>query len=599
MILGSVSGGTPVAGNNTYSGLTTIAGGEIQIRHPNALGTTAGKTVVLAGGDLAASGGWSGAITEPIDLTGDGEASNGALQANDPGTAVTFAGNLTLVGDASVGGNSAAQDFGISGNISGTGGLTKLANNVVTLLGTNTYSGATTVSNGTLRIGNGLTNSALPGVLFVEAGKTANFRVATNTTVTQSGVISGGGQIFKDGFGGKLVLSASNDWTGILNINQGSVWITTNGALGLGPKEVLMVNGTAGQPELHLDAGASGSIVTPADITMHVSWVNGAIFNESGNNTILGQIKMDAGGGDSKVAVNGGTLTLAGDVIAVQANRGLHLGGAGAGTLAGTISDAFSPVRELAKDDSGTWTVVSTNTTTAALLTVNGGTLLMNGEWGDGSSAVVVNSGGTLGGTNLIDSPVYVKPGGTLAPGASIGTLTINNNLQIGGNLKFEVDRSQTQSNDVAYVAGSIYNTNSGTLTIANLGPTLQVGDKFYLFNQPVTGGSLLTVTGGGATWQNDLESDGSITVLEVGGGLPPNFQPGGITRLPDHNISLTATGAIGSTFKLWGSTNVAATPITNTWTLLTSGTVTFSPFTIVDLAATNYPRRFYLFSAP
>jgi hypothetical protein len=31
----------------------------------------------------------------------------------------------------------------------------------------------------------------------------------------------------------------------------------------------------------------------------------------------------------------------------------------------------------------------------------------------------------------------------------------------------------------------------------------------------------------------------------------------------------------------------------------LNSGTITASPFTNIDLTATNYPRRFYLFSTP
>jgi hypothetical protein len=68
---------------------------------------------------------------------------------------------------------------------------------------------------------------------------------------------------------------------------------------------------------------------------------------------------------------------------------------------------------------------------------------------------------------------------------------------------------------------------------------------------------------------------------------------------LPDGNTSLTVTGAIGSTYKLWASTNVALSPVTNTWTLLSNGTVTVTPFTITDPTATNYPQRFYLFSAP
>jgi hypothetical protein len=90
---------------------------------------------------------------------------------------------------------------------------------------------------------------------------------------------------------------------------------------------------------------------------------------------------------------------------------------------------------------------------------------------------------------------------------------------------------------------------------------------------------------------------DGTITVLTV--PTAPNFPPDGINRLPDGNISLTATGALGTTYTLWASTNVAATPITTTWSNLSSGTINVSPFTIDDLDATNHPRRFYLFTAP
>jgi hypothetical protein len=81
--------------------------------------------------------------------------------------------------------------------------------------------------------------------------------------------------------------------------------------------------------------------------------------------------------------------------------------------------------------------------------------------------------------------------------------------------------------------------------------------------------------------------------------GLPPNFPSGGIAQLPGGHISLTASGAVGATYKLWASTNVALTPIASMWTLLTNGTVGLSPFTIIDAAATNFPQRFYRFSAP
>ena len=91
----------------------------------------------------------------------------------------------------------------------------------------------------------------------------------------------------------------------------------------------------------------------------------------------------------------------------------------------------------------------------------------------------------------------------------------------------------------------------------------------------------------------------GLVQLQVTAPSTPPNFPPGGVSVLPGGGISLVATGALGGTYKLWATTNLALTPITNTWTLLTNGTITTSPFTNIDLTATNKPQRFYLFSTP
>jgi hypothetical protein len=98
------------------------------------------------------------------------------------------------------------------------------------------------------------------------------------------------------------------------------------------------------------------------------------------------------------------------------------------------------------------------------------------------------------------------------------------------------------------------------------------------------------------------IVTSGGSVVLQVttgGSSTPPSFRPGGISTLPGGGISLTVTGAPGTSYRLWASTNVAAAPIASTWTLLTNGTVGLSPFNIIDPAATNFPQRFYLFSTP
>jgi len=96
-----------------------------------------------------------------------------------------------------------------------------------------------------------------------------------------------------------------------------------------------------------------------------------------------------------------------------------------------------------------------------------------------------------------------------------------------------------------------------------------------------------------GSTTTNSV----SITILA---SAPPNFSAGSIRIQPGGNISLVATGAIGGTYSLWASTNLALTPFTNfAVRLVTNATITTSPFTNTDLTATNYPQRFYLFTTP
>jgi hypothetical protein len=189
-----------------------------------------------------------------------------------------------------------------------------------------------------------------------------------------------------------------------------------------------------------------------------------------------------------------------------------------------------------------------------------------------------------LGGTGTFSGPVTVAAGATLAPGASVGTLTINSDLTLAGNLAIEVNKNLSLSNDVVTVSGALNNAGTGTVSVKNLGPALTTGDKFKLFSQPVLNGAALTVTGAGYTWANSLAADGSIVVT---GTVPP----------PTLNLTRDGTNlqfSWSGDFKLQAQTNAPNLGLSTNWFDYPGGGS--SPVT-VPVNATNGSAFFRLMS--
>lgn len=534
---------------STYTGGTTNSAGVIGINGTATLGDGNG-TLLLNGGSILSTGTRSGApLTNPVRMTADTTIYGNSTAAAPSSRILPFSGTWTIVG-----------------------GTLRIGN---TGLAGNTFVARFTA-------GSDVTQPVIVGdPAFDTPGAICQLQFYNdNTTPVQlvSGVISGNGEVWRGhllaGAGGTSIFTGNNTFAGGFVLDSGALGIGLNST----PTSGAVTSGPLGTGTFEIDNDPS--------ITIFAS--GGA--RTIGNNIFLNGVVNTVFSGTN-------ALTFTGDV---------NLGGVAKtlttiNTAPTTFSGALTNSAALIKSGAGTLVLSGDNSSRTNTTTVNDGTLLVNNITGSGTGSgdVIVNSPGTLGGTGSIDGAVTVNVGGTLAPGASIGTLTINNNLILSGNLNVEVNKSVSPSNDLVVVTGTINNISSGTVNVSNLGGSLSVGDSFKLFNQAVINGGALTVTGGGVTWTNKLAVDGSIQVLSTGGGVPPSFPPNSVAILPGGNISLTATGSLGTTYKLWASTNVALTPITNTWTLLSSGTVTASPFTINDLTATNHSQRFYLFSVP
>jgi len=148
---GTLNFGTPT--HATFGGLS---GGQ-----PLALTNSAGSAVALTVGGNGSSTTYSGVISGSGSLakTGSGSLTLSATNTYSGATTVS-AGTLNLTGSLTGGsaisiGGSAILNQGAAGVISGAASLTHNSSGTSILAGTNTYTGATTISNGTLKLTGG------------------------------------------------------------------------------------------------------------------------------------------------------------------------------------------------------------------------------------------------------------------------------------------------------------------------------------------------------------------------------------------------------------------------------------------------------------
>jgi fibronectin-binding autotransporter adhesin len=196
-----------LTGTNTYTGSSTVSAGTLSI----------GNGVV------------TGSVTGNI-------LNNASLQFNNPSTT------------------------SFSGDITGTGTLNHLPTGILTLLGTNSYSGATTVTSGTLQIGNGGTTGSITSNITLSAS-TSNLTFNRSDSVSYAGVVSGSGNLTKTG-AGTLTLTGANTYSGTTTISGGR----------------LFVNGTK-TGSGNVTAQTGGTLGGEGSVTGAVAFNSGATFD--------------------------------------------------------------------------------------------------------------------------------------------------------------------------------------------------------------------------------------------------------------------------------------------------------------------------------
>lgn len=312
-------------------------------------------------------------------------------------------------------------------------------------------------------------------------------------------------------------------------------------------------------------------------------------------------------------AVGGGTATAINGVFEVSSANTVTWTGAGTKTfrngirgtgsvaqgtagqfiLSGTTADLGGGTLTLGAGglqiNSGTVATLSSDKTvdtTAGTFTV-AGSLDLGGKIL--TSTATVASGGVLKGNGTASGVVTVNSGGTMAPGNSVGTITLSSTPVLSGTNLMEIDRNGGSpiADKVVRSGGAL--TYGGTLTVNNIGTTLTGGETFDLFDATSFNGAFaatnLPSLGAGLNWwTGNLPVDGTIKVnrAPTASSSSASANLGDNITLPGFKLLVTAADADGDTLNITaasasaGSASVVSgnvqytTPVTGTSDVIT-----------------------------
>ncbi|MBJ5352592.1 autotransporter-associated beta strand repeat-containing protein [Salmonella sp. NW1149] len=544
-----------LSGSNSYTGGTTISGGTLVASNVEALGTgdvTNNATLELnTGGDFINNIGGTGRVEKSGDdtltLSGSNTYTGGTLI--NGGTLV--ASNVEALGTGDVTDN-ATLELNTGGTfdnaISGSGQVVKSGDETLTLSGTNSYTGGTTISGGTLVA----TNVEALG----SGDVTDDATLELNTGGTFDNAISGSGQVVKSG-DKMLTLSGANSYSGGTLISDGTLVASNVEALGTGDvtnNATLELN-TGG--DFTNNISGSGQVVKSGDDTLTLSGAN----SYTGGTTISGgtlvATNVDAlGTGD---VTNSSTLEL---------NTG------------GTFDNAISGSGQVVKSGDETLTLSGTNSYTGGT-TISGGTLVATNVEALGSGDVTddatleLNTGGTFdnaisgsgqvvksGDKMLTLSGANSYSGGTLI---SDGTLVASNVEALGtgdvtNNATLELNTGGDFTNNISG-SGQVVKSGDDTLTLS--------GANSYTGGTTISGGTLVA-TNVEALGSGDVTNN---AVLELNtGGTFDNAISGSGQVVKSGDKTLTLSGANSYT---GGTTINDGTLVANDVNALGTGDVT------------------------
>lgn len=567
---------------NSYTGTTAITTGTLEVRRSDSLGF-ANATTIASGASLKVNG--SGlTIAENFTTTGSGVSNAGAIQ--NTGGNNTLTGNISFTGNTTIS-STTGTTLTANGVVAGAFNLVKDGAGDLTLGNSaNTYTGTTTVRNGSLTVTtnapvstNGSLGNSASVVQLGDAGTTGNVALlaggtggvtvarqiavnnngtgttiggsntsGTNTfsgtinlakdvnltaagggTVNFTGVIDGSGAVTKTGTG-TAVLSAASTYTGATTVSAGTLQINNAAALGTTAAGTTVNSGAT--------LALNGGITTAASESLSLAGNGasaGALNSLSGDNTVAGTIALT---GATTIAAQADTLTLSGVISGAN-----NLTTAGAGNITLTANNTFSGTTTIggtgivSLNGSGTGALAATT----ALTLASGSTLSLGASNQINNSANLTLSGGTLllnGNQDVLNNLTL-----TASTTSTFNYLNDNSLLRFGGTASVGSGSQLTIENWAGNPTtggstnyGLLFNSQSEATTLAanvlfngwsTLGGNQVIANGAYWEIVPTVTIREWLGTGGGnwdsTNWTGGVEPDSTSAIALLGNNITAN----------------------------------------------------------------------------
>ncbi len=382
-----------------------------------------------------------------------------------------------------------------------------------------------------ITVDSGISNATISMGIALSGPTTIN---VNDTSLTASGVLSGGGNSLTKTGAGALVVTANNTYTGTMVIDAGTLQVGDGGTTGVHPGTSMVNNGS-----LVFERSDSLAVGNTISGTGSITQSGTGLINLIGNNTYTG-----------------GTAILSGVLSFAQGS----LGPSGAITIAGDSTLKWYGGNT--QDISGRLVL---EPDVNATLNIDGGySVTFASGFGGGNSASITKIGTgrlTLAQNNAYTGTTTISAG-TLQIGAGGGTGSLGAG-NITNNATLEFQRSDlVELSSVISGTGNLRQSGSGTLSLT--------GNNTYTGTTSVYGGTLEFVSG-------SLGPSGNIY---LSGTSTLKWSEG---NTQDISSRLRASGTIDATLDVGGNNVTFASGTGGTGTLLKAGSGTLT------VTGTNY----------